>query len=168
MIIIRTVRELQAAMQQHRDQGQSIGLVPTMGALHQGHLSLMNRAREDNEIVVASVFVNPTQFNNPDDLRTYPRTEEADCQAMESVGVDYAFIPTVEEIYPEPDTRVFDLGPVAEVMEHPSKFETYTTPTTAECVLSKLLKVQTSVLSTPLHPMQESTSTVSLRLRTVS
>ena len=117
MIIIRTVRELQAAMQQHRDQGQSIGLVPTMGALHQGHLSLMNRAREDNDIVVASVFVNPTQFNNPDDLRTYPRTEEADCQAMESVGVDYAFIPTVEEIYPEPDTRVFDLGPVAEVME---------------------------------------------------
>lgn len=117
MIIIRTVRELQAAMQQHRDQGQSIGLVPTMGALHQGHLSLMNRARQDNDIVVASVFVNPTQFNNPDDLRTYPRTEEADCQAMESVGVDYAFIPTVEEIYPEPDTRVFDLGPVAEVME---------------------------------------------------
>lgn len=117
MIIIRTVRELQAAMQQHRDQGQSIGLVPTMGALHQGHLSLMNRARQDNEIVVASVFVNPTQFNNPDDLRTYPRTEEADCQAMESVGVDYAFIPTVEEIYPEPDTRVFELGPVAEVME---------------------------------------------------
>lgn len=117
MIIIRTVRELQAAMQQHRDQGQSIGLVPTMGALHQGHLSLMNRAREDNDIVVASVFVNPTQFNNPDDLRTYPRTEEADCQAMERVGVDYAFIPTVEEIYPEPDTRVFDLGPVAEVME---------------------------------------------------
>ena len=117
MKIIRTVRELQAAMQQHRGQGQSIGLVPTMGALHQGHLSLMNRAREDNDIVVASVFVNPTQFNNPDDLRTYPRTEEADCQAMESVGVDYAFIPTVEEIYPEPDTRVFDLGPVAEVME---------------------------------------------------
>lgn len=117
MIIIRTVRELQEAVEMHRSQGHSIGLVPTMGALHQGHLSLMNRARQDNEIVVASVFVNPTQFNNPDDLRTYPRTEEADCQAMESVGVDYAFIPTVEEIYPEPDTRVFDLGPVAEVME---------------------------------------------------
>ena len=117
MKIIRTVRELQEAVEMHRSQGHSIGLVPTMGALHQGHLSLMNRAREDNDIVVASVFVNPTQFNNPDDLRTYPRTEEADCQAMESVGVDYAFIPTVEEIYPEPDTRVFDLGPVAEVME---------------------------------------------------
>ena len=117
MKIIRTVRELQEAVEMHRSQGHSIGLVPTMGALHQGHLSLMNRAREDNEIVVASVFVNPTQFNNPDDLRTYPRTEEVDCQAMESVGVAYAFIPTVEEIYPEPDTRVFDLGPVAEVME---------------------------------------------------
>ena len=117
MKIIRTVRELQEAVEMHRSQGHSIGLVPTMGALHQGHLSLMNRAREDNDIVVASVFVNPTQFNNPDDLRTYPRTVEADCQAMESVGVDYAFIPTVEEIYPEPDTRVFDLGPVAEVME---------------------------------------------------
>lgn len=117
MKIIRTVRELQEAVEMHRSQGHSIGLVPTMGALHQGHLSLMNRAREDNEIVVASVFVNPTQFNNPDDLRTYPRTEEADCHAMESVGVDYAFIPTVEEIYPEPDTRVFELGPVAEVME---------------------------------------------------
>ncbi|MCM1292917.1 MAG: pantoate--beta-alanine ligase [Bacteroides sp.] len=117
MKVIRTVRELRKAMQAHRDRGQSIGLVPTMGALHQGHLSLMKRAREDNDIVVASVFVNPTQFNNPEDLRTYPRTEEADCTAMESVGVDYAFIPSVEEIYPEPDTRQFDLGPVAEVME---------------------------------------------------
>ena len=78
MKIIRTVRELQEAVEMHRSQGHSIGLVPTMGALHQGHLSLMNRARQDNDIVVASVFVNPTQFNNPDDLRTYPRTEEAD------------------------------------------------------------------------------------------
>lgn len=117
MIIIRTVRELQATMQQHRSQGQSIGLVPTMGALHAGHLSLIEQARKDNDIVVVSVFVNPTQFNNPEDLRTYPRTEEADCQAMESNGVDYAFIPTVKEIYPEPDTRVFNLGPVAKVME---------------------------------------------------
>ncbi len=88
-----------------------------MGALHDGHLSLIERARKDNDIVVASVFVNPTQFNNLDDLRTYPRTEEADCDKLRNAGVDYAFIPTVEEIYPEPDTRVFDLGPVAEVME---------------------------------------------------
>lgn len=117
MKVIRTVRELRETMEKHRGQGQSIGLVPTMGALHAGHLSLIERARNENNIVVASVFVNPTQFNNPDDLRTYPRTEEADCKALEQGGADYAFIPTVEEIYPEPDTRVFDLGPVAEVME---------------------------------------------------
>lgn len=104
-------------MDQLRSDGLTIGLVPTMGALHQGHLSLMKRAREENDRVVASVFVNPTQFNNPDDLRLYPRTEEADCRLMEQAGVDYAFIPSVEEVYPEPDTRVFDLGPVAEVME---------------------------------------------------
>ena len=88
-----------------------------MGALHAGHVSLIERARKENDIVVVSVFVNPTQFNNPEDLRTYPRTEEADCEKLESAGVDYAFIPTVEEIYPVEDTRVFDLGPVADVME---------------------------------------------------
>lgn len=117
MKVLRTVGELQEAMKLHRDAGKTIGLVPTMGALHAGHISLMNRARGDNDIVVASVFVNPTQFNNPTDLETYPRTEEADCRVLESAGVDYAFIPSVEEIYPEPDTRVFDLGEVAEVME---------------------------------------------------
>ena len=88
-----------------------------MGALHAGHISLMKAARADNDIVIASVFVNPTQFNNPEDLRTYPRTDEADCQKLEPAGVDAAFIPCVEEIYPEPDTRQFALGPVAEVME---------------------------------------------------
>lgn len=117
MKVIRTVRELRETMERHRGQGQSIGLVPTMGALHAGHLSLIERARNENDIVVASVFVNPTQFNNPEDLRTYPRTEDADCKALEQGGADYAFIPSVDEIYPEPDTRVFDLGPVAEVME---------------------------------------------------
>lgn len=117
MKVLRTVGELQEAMKLHRDAGKTIGLVPTMGALHAGHISLMNRARGDNDIVVASVFVNPTQFNNPTDLETYPRTEKADCRVLESAGVDYAFIPSVEEIYPEPDTRVFDLGEVAEVME---------------------------------------------------
>ena len=94
-----------------------MGLVPTMGALHAGHLSLIERARKECGFVVVSVFVNPTQFNNPDDLRTYPRTVEADCAKLEEAGVDVAFVPSVDEIYPEPDTRVFDLGPVAEVME---------------------------------------------------
>lgn len=117
MKVIRTVSELTDQLGRLRQKGQTIGLVPTMGALHAGHLSLMTRARAENDVVVASVFVNPTQFNNPDDLRTYPRTEEADCRLLEQAGVDFAFIPSVEEIYPEPDTRVFDLGPVAEVME---------------------------------------------------
>lgn len=92
-----------------------------MGALHAGHKSLVDRARAENDIVIVSVFVNPTQFNNAADLQTYPRTEEADAALLESCGVDYAFIPSVEEIYPEPDTRVFDLGPVAAVMEGPMR-----------------------------------------------
>ena len=117
MKILRTVSELRQAMDDSRRAGQTIGLVPTMGALHDGHLSLMKRARADNDVVVASVFVNPTQFNNKTDLLTYPRTEEADCRALEGAGVDFAFIPTVEEMYPEEDTRVLDLGEVAEVME---------------------------------------------------
>lgn len=117
MEIARTVAELRQLVDAARAKKLSVGLVPTMGALHEGHLSLMAKARRDNDVVVASVFVNPTQFNNPEDLRTYPRTEQADCEALEAAGVDIAFIPTVEEVYPEPDTRVFDLGPVAEVME---------------------------------------------------
>lgn len=117
MKIIRSVTELKNFCRSEKQAGRSIGLVPTMGALHAGHKSLVDRARKDNDTVVVSVFVNPTQFNNPDDLRTYPRTEEADCALLESAGVDVAFVPAVDEIYPEPDTRVFDLGQVAEVME---------------------------------------------------
>ena len=121
MEVIRTVSELKQRVAAHRAQGKTIGLVPTMGALHAGHISLMDQARKNNDIVVVSVFVNPTQFNNPEDLRTYPRTEEADCVKMEVANVDIAFIPSVEEVYPEPDTRIFDLGPVAEVMEGPMR-----------------------------------------------
>lgn len=121
MEIIRTVSRLSEVATQHRAAGRSIGLVPTMGALHAGHKSLVDRARTENDIVIVSVFVNPTQFNNAADLQTYPRTEGADTALLESCGVDYAFIPTVEEIYPEPDTRVFDLGPVAAVMEGPMR-----------------------------------------------
>ncbi len=117
MEIIRTVKGLAEVADATRRAGKSIGLVPTMGALHAGHKSLVDRARRENDVVIVSVFVNPTQFNNPDDLRTYPRTEEADCALLEACGVDYAFVPTPAEVYPEPDTRVFDLGPVAEVME---------------------------------------------------
>ena len=121
MEIIRTVSRLREVAENHRTAGRCIGLVPTMGALHAGHKSLVDRARCENDIVIVSVFVNPTQFNNANDLATYPRTEEADAAILESCGVDYAFIPSVDEIYPEPDTRVFDLGPVAEVMEGPMR-----------------------------------------------
>lgn len=117
MEIIRSVGLLRDRLAARRENGESVGLVPTMGALHDGHISLVDRARRENDVVVVSVFVNPTQFNNPEDLRTYPRTEEADAARLEAAGVDYAFMPSVEEVYPEPDTRVFDLGPVAEVME---------------------------------------------------
>ncbi len=117
MRIVKTIPELKSFISECKGEGKTIGLVPTMGALHNGHLSLVERARKDNDIVVVSVFVNPTQFNNKEDLRTYPRTEKRDCELLESAGCDVAFIPSVEEIYPEPDTRVFDLGKVAEVME---------------------------------------------------
>lgn len=117
MEIIRTVDGLRQRVAAAHASGKSVGLVPTMGALHAGHISLVDRARKENDIVVVSVFVNPTQFNNQEDLATYPRTEEEDCRKLESAGVDYVFIPTVEEVYPEPDTRVFDLGAVADVME---------------------------------------------------
>lgn len=121
MEIIRTVNELRSRVNDAKAHNLTVALVPTMGALHDGHLSLIKRARRDNDIVVVSDFVNPTQFNNPTDLATYPRTEEADCRLMEEAGVDFAFIPSVEEMYPEPDTRTFDLGQVAEVMEGPMR-----------------------------------------------
>lgn len=117
MKVITTVSELRDTVARYRRQNKTVGLVPTMGALHDGHISLMKAARRDNDVVVASIFVNPTQFNNPADLATYPRTLEADCDRLRDAGVDIAFAPSVEEVYPEPDTRVFDLGPVAEVME---------------------------------------------------
>lgn len=118
MKIVRNVDELRTALEEARRSGASIGLVPTMGALHAGHRSLVERARRENDYVVVSVFVNPTQFNNANDLATYPRTEKADVAILEAVGADLAFIPTVEAVYGDkPDTRIFDLGPVAEVME---------------------------------------------------
>ncbi|MDE7375222.1 MAG: pantoate--beta-alanine ligase [Muribaculaceae bacterium] len=117
MEIVREISQLRAGLDAARAQGKTIGLVPTMGALHDGHLSLVAKARQECDVVVVSVFVNPTQFNDPKDLQSYPRTEQADCELLQAAGVDFAFVPSVAEMYPEPDTRVFDLGPVAEVME---------------------------------------------------
>ena len=94
-----------------------VGFVPTMGALHAGHRSLVEKARKECETVVVSVFVNPTQFNDKNDLKHYPRTPEADEALLEAAGADIVFMPSVEEIYPEPDTRIFDFGQIDKVME---------------------------------------------------
>ena len=88
-----------------------------MGALHAGHRSLVERARRENATVVVSVFVNPTQFNDKNDLRHYPRTPEADRRLLEEAGTDFVLMPSVEEIYPEEDTRIFDFGQIDKVME---------------------------------------------------
>lgn len=110
-----TVKELREALQAVRNG--KVGFVPTMGALHEGHISLVERARKECDTVVVSVFVNPTQFNDKTDLKNYPRTPESDAAMLEAAGVDYVLFPTVEEIYPEPDTRVFEFGLVDKVME---------------------------------------------------
>lgn len=118
MKVVTTISALKSAVSEARKENKQVGLVPTMGALHEGHLSLVNKACEECDFVVVSIFVNPTQFNNPEDLRTYPRTLEADKSLLESqTRADVIFAPTVEEVYPEPDTRIFEFGPLAEVME---------------------------------------------------
>ncbi|MBR2443167.1 MAG: pantoate--beta-alanine ligase [Rikenellaceae bacterium] len=115
MKVVKTVAELRRELETISPEG--LGFVPTMGALHEGHLSLVERARKENQTVVVSVFVNPTQFNDPNDLRNYPRTPEADAAMLETAGVDIVFMPSVEEMYPTPDTRVFDFGTIDKVME---------------------------------------------------
>ena len=100
-----------------RTQGKKVGLVPTMGALHAGHASLVKRCVAENDVAVVSVFVNPTQFNDKNDLLKYPRTLEADCKLLEAVGATFVFAPSVEEMYPEPDTRHFSYAPLDTVME---------------------------------------------------
>lgn len=117
MRVVKTISELKSLISGYKQENKTVGLVPTMGALHAGHKSLVDRARKENDIVVVSVFVNPTQFNNKQDLATYSRTEERDCALLEAAGCDVVFMPAVEEVYPEPDNRQFDLGAVAEVME---------------------------------------------------
>ncbi len=119
MKILETVTQLRGQIDSHG--ASTVGFVPTMGALHAGHVSLVDIARKECDIVVVSIFVNPTQFNDKGDLATYPRTPEADAALLEKSGVDYIFMPSVEEIYPTADTRTFDFGAKDKVMEGASR-----------------------------------------------
>lgn len=119
MLIFKEILTLSDHLASLRKNGKSIGFVPTMGALHQGHISLVHRAAAENDVVVSSIFVNPTQFNNPDDLKNYPRTPENDQQLLELNKVDILFSPTVEEIYDGRKSNYpeLDLGLLGKVME---------------------------------------------------
>ena len=120
MEIIRTIHDMTEFSARQIGRGASIGFVPTMGALHEGHLSLVRQAVSENPVTVVSVFVNPIQFNNPEDFKTYPRTEEEDFKKLAAEKVDAVFAPLASEIYPENDStnhKVYQLGSVAEVME---------------------------------------------------
>lgn len=117
MKIFDKIVDLQNELFEVRKEGKEIGLVPTMGALHEGHASLVKRSVEENGVTVVSVFLNPTQFNDKGDLERYPRTLDADCELLEACGADYVFAPSVEEIYPVPDKRHFEFPPVSTVME---------------------------------------------------
>ncbi|MDF1571703.1 MAG: pantoate--beta-alanine ligase [Bacteroidales bacterium] len=114
---INHIPPLQKAVSDAREKGKTIGLVPTMGALHKGHISLINTAEKNGDFIVVSIFVNPTQFNNPDDLARYPRDLVSDLRMLVGHGVEIVFVPAVEEMYPEADTRQFDLSPLDQVME---------------------------------------------------
>ncbi|MBR5859960.1 MAG: pantoate--beta-alanine ligase [Bacteroidaceae bacterium] len=117
MKIAYTIDELRGFIGECRTEGKSVGFVPTMGALHQGHASLVRRSVKENDVTVVSVFVNPTQFNDKNDLKNYPRTLEADCVLLENEGASIVFAPSVEEMYPQEDTRVFSFAPLDTVME---------------------------------------------------
>ena len=117
MKVVSTIIELKNLLDAFRVEGKSIGFVPTMGALHNGHASLVERSVRENDVTVVSVFVNPTQFNDKNDLKNYPRTLDADCALLERVGATVVFAPTVEEMYPTEDTRQFSFAPLDSVME---------------------------------------------------
>lgn len=115
MIVVETIKKLKQELENYKSK--NVGFVPTMGALHSGHISLVERSVKENDVTVVSVFVNPTQFNDKADLERYPRTEEADKKLLEAAGCDIVFMPQVEEMYPEEDTRVFNFGSIETVME---------------------------------------------------
>lgn len=117
MLILHTIGQVREYTDSLRKQGKSIGFVPTMGALHQGHLSLVSEAKAQNDVVICSIFVNPIQFNNPQDLAVYPRMLEADCELLKTVNCEVVFAPSAQEIYPSPSVLRFDFGDLERVLE---------------------------------------------------
>ena len=117
MIVYRTKTDLSGHLLSLQNEGKSIGLVPTMGALHQGHMSLVEKAAAENDVVVVTIFLNPTQFNDPSDLDLYPKTLDQDLELLRQLEADLVFVPAVKEMYPNEDTQVFDLGGLDKVME---------------------------------------------------
>jgi pantoate--beta-alanine ligase len=117
MRIVRAIAELRQALGEPRGRGERIGLVPTMGAFHDGHLALIRAARDGSDVVVVSLFVNPSQFNAADDLVRYPRTEESDARAAEAVGVDFLFAPPADELYPDGFDTWVEPGTLATILE---------------------------------------------------
>jgi pantoate--beta-alanine ligase len=115
--IIRTVADLRILVRRWKTAGEVVGVVPTMGALHDGHLSLARAAKAECQRVIVTIFVNPKQFNNPDDLKTYPRTEAADAALLQTVGVDVIFAPVPGEVYPDGFTSTVSVGGVSEPLE---------------------------------------------------
>ncbi len=121
MILARTIEETENYLSTIRREGKCIGLVPTMGSLHAGHLSLVNCCRAENDVTVVTIFVNPAQFNDPEDFERYPRNPDQDLHKLERTGCEMVFIPDVETIYPEPDRRTFDFGKLGKIMEGRSR-----------------------------------------------
>jgi len=117
MLIFKTISETQQYLKAQQREGRTIGFVPTMGALHAGHISLIERAKTENDLTVCSIFVNPTQFNNPDDLKKYPRTLTHDCEMLLTAGCDVVFAPSAEEMYPSLPQLRMDFGTLETVME---------------------------------------------------
>lgn len=117
MISFETIAETGNYLTLRKNEGKSVGFVPTMGALHEGHITLVKRSVSENDFTVVSIFVNPIQFNNPNDLAKYPSDLKSDLELLEKAGADLVFIPSVKEMYPEPSTKVYDLGFVTTVME---------------------------------------------------
>jgi pantoate--beta-alanine ligase len=117
MIVYRTRDDLSGHLNSVGRDNNSIALVPTMGALHRGHMSLVEKAASENDVVVVSIFVNPSQFNDPRDLESYPRTLDRDLEMLQKLEADLVFVPSIKEMYPVVDDRVFDLHPLDKVME---------------------------------------------------